>query len=144
MKYGDLHQFLQNLQLEGSATKVGSENNCVSYGCLIYIASQIASGMKYLESLNMVHRDLATRNCLVGDDFTIKVSDFGMSRSLYSGDYYRIEGRAVLPIRWMAWESNLLGKFSTRSDIWSFGVTLWEVLSFARQRPFDNLTDEQV
>lgn len=56
----------------------------------------------------MVHRDLATRNCLVGTNYTIKISDFGMSRSLYSADYYRIEGRAVLPIRWMAWESILL------------------------------------
>ncbi len=72
------------------------------------MANQVACGMKYLESLNMVHRDLATRNCLVGSNYSIKISDFGMSRSLYSTDYYRIEGRAVLPIRWMAWESILL------------------------------------
>ncbi|CAG5136400.1 unnamed protein product, partial [Candidula unifasciata] len=147
MKYGDLNRFLIDHEPEGPLAPPGKTLRQVvfcGYGCLIYMASQISSGMKYLESLNMVHRDLATRNCLVGHHFLIKISDFGMSRSLYSSDYYRIEGRAVLPIRWMAWESILLGKFTTKSDVWSFAVTLWEVLTFAREQPFISLTDEQV
>ncbi|KAK7504484.1 hypothetical protein BaRGS_00004350, partial [Batillaria attramentaria] len=143
MKYGDLNQFLIDHIPEPPVVQA-TNSKTLSYGCLIFISGQIASGMKYLESLNMVHRDLATRNCLVGHNFCIKISDFGMSRSLYSADYYRIEGRAVLPIRWMAWESILLGKFTTKSDVWSFAVTLWEVLTFARDQPFDGLTDEQV
>lgn len=75
---------------------------------LLHVGAQIASGMRYLATLNFVHRDLATRNCLVGENFTIKIADFGMSRNLYAGDYYRVQGRAVLPIRWMAWECILM------------------------------------
>ncbi|XP_077876458.1 epithelial discoidin domain-containing receptor 1 isoform X3 [Ictidomys tridecemlineatus] len=115
-----------------------------SYPMLLHVAAQIASGMRYLATLNFVHRDLATRNCLVGENFTIKIADFGMSRNLYAGDYYRVQGRAVLPIRWMAWECILMGKFTTASDVWAFGVTLWEVLMLCRAQPFGQLTDEQV
>ncbi|EDL23229.1 discoidin domain receptor family, member 1, isoform CRA_d, partial [Mus musculus] len=115
-----------------------------SYPMLLHVGAQIASGMRYLATLNFVHRDLATRNCLVGENFTIKIADFGMSRNLYAGDYYRVQGRAVLPIRWMAWECILMGKFTTASDVWAFGVTLWEVLMLCRSQPFGQLTDEQV
>uniref|UniRef100_A0A4W3KGC9 Discoidin domain-containing receptor 2 n=1 Tax=Callorhinchus milii TaxID=7868 RepID=A0A4W3KGC9_CALMI len=143
MENGDLNQFLTRHEPE-SAEPVASNASIVSHANLILMAMQIASGMKYLSSLNFVHRDLATRNCLVGKNYTIKIADFGMSRNLYSGDYYRIQGRAVLPIRWMSWESILLGKFTTASDVWAFGVTLWESLTFCRDQPYSQLSDEQV
>uniref|UniRef100_A0AAQ5Y5U9 receptor protein-tyrosine kinase n=1 Tax=Amphiprion ocellaris TaxID=80972 RepID=A0AAQ5Y5U9_AMPOC len=143
MENGDLNQFLSRHEPEGQLALL-SNAPTVSFNNLCYMATQIASGMKYLSSLNFVHRDLATRNCLVGKNYTIKIADFGMSRNLYSGDYYRIQGRAVLPIRWMSWESILLGKFTTASDVWAFGVTLWEILNFCKEQPYSQLTDEQV
>ncbi|KAM3866493.1 discoidin domain-containing receptor 2-like [Diretmus argenteus] len=158
MENGDLNQFLCNLRLkegvdedekerevkEGKVDKKLNNMDMVSYSKLIGMAVQIASGMKYLSSLNFVHRDLATRNCLVGKNHTIKIADFGMSRNLYRGDYYRIQGRAVLPIRWMSWESILLGKFTMASDVWAFGVTLWEILTLCKEQPYSQLSDEQV
>ncbi|XP_032382728.1 discoidin domain-containing receptor 2 isoform X5 [Etheostoma spectabile] len=143
MENGDLNQFLSRHEPEGQLALL-SNAPTVSFNNLCYMAAQIASGMKYLSFLNFVHRDLATRNCLVGKNYTIKIADFGMSRNLYSGDYYRIQGRAVLPIRWMSWESILLGKFTTASDVWAFGVTLWEILNFCKEQPYSQLTDEQV
>ncbi|XP_022905687.1 discoidin domain-containing receptor 2 [Onthophagus taurus] len=140
---GDLCQFLQEHVAE-TTTPLTSTANTLSYGCLIYMATQIASGMKYLECMKFVHKDVAARNCLVGRRYSIKISDLGTYRDLYSSDYCQFVGPFPLPIRWMAWESVLLSKFTTKSDVWSFAVTLWETLTFAREQPFEELSDDKV
>ena len=124
----------------------------LSHRQLVDMCKQIAAGMEYLSTNNHVHRDLACRNCLVKScakaDETcsgviVKIGDFGMSHGLYQKNYYRVEGQAVLPIRWMSPEAVIFGKFSTAGDVWSFGVTMWEIFSFAMQ-PYFGLSNEEV
>ena len=141
MENGDLNQFLHKHTLSSVATSPEKEE--LTRSQLTYIPLQIASGMKYLASFKFIHRDLATRNCLVGSNLKIKIADFGMSRSLYSSYYYRISGRAMLPIRWMANEC-FYGKFSEKTDVWAFGVTMWEVFTFAREQPYQGMSDQEV
>ncbi|XP_068271414.1 high affinity nerve growth factor receptor [Nyctibius grandis] len=135
MKHGDLNRFLRSHGPDAKMLEqgTGQPRGQLSLGHMLHIATQIASGMVYLASLHFVHRDLATRNCLVGHDLVVKIGDFGMSRDIYSTDYYRVGGRTMLPIRWMPPESILYRKFTTESDIWSFGVVLWEIFTYGKQ-----------
>ncbi|XP_041134451.1 tyrosine-protein kinase ABL2 isoform X1 [Polyodon spathula] len=114
----------------------------VSAVVLLYMATQISSAMEYLEKKNFIHRDLAARNCLVGENHVVKVADFGLSR-LMTGDTYTAHAGAKFPIKWTAPESLAYNTFSIKSDVWAFGVLLWEIATYGMS-PYPGIDLSQV
>uniref|UniRef100_A0A3Q1H6M9 receptor protein-tyrosine kinase n=1 Tax=Acanthochromis polyacanthus TaxID=80966 RepID=A0A3Q1H6M9_9TELE len=155
MAHGDLNEFLRRrsptqsvrtlsrASLSGRSFSSDGEAGPLSCSEQLSISKQIAAGMAYLSERKFVHRDLATRNCLVGEEMVVKIADFGLSRNIYSADYYKANENDAIPIRWMPPESIFYNRYTTESDVWAYGVVLWEIFSHGMQ-PYYGMGHEEV
>jgi serine/threonine protein kinase len=122
MKYGDLLQVVQTCREKKLLLRPVE---------MLYLMTQIASGMRYIAALRLVHMDLAARNCLLGDNSRVKVADFGLTHAVPKGKkYWRLTQKMKLPVKWMSTEAMQKHRFSEMSDVWAFGVTCWEISSY--------------
>ncbi|XP_044059097.1 tyrosine-protein kinase Fes/Fps isoform X1 [Siniperca chuatsi] len=118
------------------------ESHSLNPKMLVKMTENVASGMEYLESKKCIHRDLAARNCLVTEHNLVKISDFGMSRQQDDGVYSTDGGLRQIPVKWTAPEALNYGRYTTESDVWSFGVLLWETFSMG-MTPYTSMTNQQ-
>ncbi len=101
------------------------------------------SACRIFRSLRQPPTDLAARNCLVDAELVVKVADFGRSRNINYSQYYKQDDKGVMPIRWMSPEALMDGRFSHKSDVWSFGVVFWEIVTFG-QLPYPGMSNQEV
>uniref|UniRef100_A0A671URF7 Tyrosine-protein kinase n=1 Tax=Sparus aurata TaxID=8175 RepID=A0A671URF7_SPAAU len=123
-------------------TYLRNESHSLTPKMLVKMTENVASGMEYLESKKCIHRDLAARNCLVAEHNVVKISDFGMSRQQDDGVYSTEGGLRQIPVKWTAPEALNYGRYTTQSDVWSFGVLLWETFSMG-MTPYTSMTNQQ-
>ncbi|XP_011300657.1 insulin-like receptor [Fopius arisanus] len=143
MVNGDLKTYLRSHRPDQCDSMTHLAKQPPTLKRILRMATEIADGMAYLSAKKFVHRDLAARNCMVAEDLTVKIGDFGMTRDIYETDYYRKGTKGLLPVRWMAPESLKDGVFTSSSDVWSYGIVLWEMVTLASQ-PYQGLSNDQV
>jgi len=135
MNMGDLRSYLIYIR----------SNNNNNLELFLNILIQISYGCLYLENNKIVHRDLAARNCLLNKDnnnLIVKISDLGLARNIYTNEIYEIKNKRKLPLRWMAPESIFDGFFTSKSDVWSFGILMSEIFNYKAQ-PFYGLSNNE-
>ncbi|KAL5106317.1 hypothetical protein TcWFU_007170 [Taenia crassiceps] len=143
MLLGDLKKYLLERRLTAQRCP---DHEDICPATLTRMALDIAEGLAYLHSKQLIHRDIACRNCLVGPDHVVKIGDFGLTREATAGSpygYYRFTRNVELPIRWMPPEAVQFGIFSVKSDLWSYGIVLYEIITFG-MFPYAELGDVEV
>ncbi|XP_017271404.1 receptor tyrosine-protein kinase erbB-3a isoform X2 [Kryptolebias marmoratus] len=141
---GDSLQLVTQLSTQGSLLEhVRSNKNKLSPQRLLNWCVQIAKGMNYLEENRIVHRNLAARNVLLNNSFTAQISDYGIADLLYPDDKKYFFNEVKTPIKWMALESILFRRYTHQSDVWSYGVTIWEMMSYGME-PYSTMRPQEV
>ncbi|XP_027030761.2 inactive tyrosine-protein kinase 7 isoform X1 [Tachysurus fulvidraco] len=135
---GDLKQFLRISKSKDEKVKPQP----ISTKTKVSICAQVAAGMEHLSNHHFVHKDLAARNCLISGERHVKVSALGLSKDVYNSEYYQ-HRQSLIPLRWLPAESVFENDYSTKSDVWAFGVLMWEVFSHG-EMPYATLSHEDI